>query len=59
MTPYQTLLIKHNRLLGEFIGTLEGLVANDIDRHLKLILQAKLVDLRNKEKELDYEPKTM
>jgi len=55
MTPYQTLLIQHNRLLGEFIGTLEGLIVNDIDKQLKLILEAKLAYLRNKEKELDYD----
>jgi len=38
--------IQSSRLLGEFIGTLEGVCLWDIPEELKLKLQSKLTELR-------------
>ncbi len=42
--------IGHNRLLGEFIGTLEGILYWDIPTPLKLIIEQKIKELREKQK---------
>lgn len=46
MTELQELKIKHARLLGEFEGTIEGVLSNDIPEALKLKLKEKLKELK-------------
>jgi hypothetical protein len=41
--------IGYNRLLGEFIGTLEGILYWDIPTTLKLIIEQKIKELREKQ----------
>lgn len=47
MTEHDKLKIAHARLLGEFQGTLEGIVWNDIPEKLKAKLDIKIKELDN------------
>ncbi len=43
------LLIKYNTLLGNFTGTLEGILHWDIPKELKTKLELKIKQLKSKE----------
>jgi len=46
MTPHQKLFIAHARLIGEFTGTLEGLLWHNITEDVKEIMRAKIEELK-------------
>lgn len=47
MTQEDKIRIDFARLQGEFIGTLKGIMFNDIPKELKMKLQRKVVELEN------------
>jgi len=49
MTPEQKLLLQAHRLLGEYIGTLEGVLLWDIPEKLKDKLRTRLTELQKVE----------
>lgn len=53
MNEEQRLRISYSRLLGEYIGTVSGVIENDIPDDLLDKLNGVLADLREQEKELD------
>ena len=46
MTTHQKLFIAHARLIGEFTGTLEGLLHHNITEDVKDRMRAKIKELR-------------
>ena len=45
-TEYQELNVKYNRLLGEFLGYLEGVLFWDVDKELVKRLEDKIKELK-------------
>ena len=52
MTDYEKLLIKHSRTVGEFKGTLEGILWWDIPSELKERITVKIQSLEVESNEL-------
>lgn len=46
MTSHQKLFIAHARLIGEFEGTLEGLLHHNITEDVKERMRAKIKELK-------------
>lgn len=46
MTPHMKLYLAHARLIGEFEGTLEGLLHHNITEDVKERMRAKIEKLR-------------